>query len=87
MSTTTSSVSVSTPTAPAQVGKTTSNTAAEQDPMEQAVADFNEAFQYQMRLPLSVDDIRAAIELAKLRGRTDVSDALFMASQARSRKH
>jgi hypothetical protein len=45
-------------------------------PLTEAVARFNEVFGYGIALPMMAEDVETMAELAALRGRHDVAEAL-----------
>lgn len=48
-------------------------------PLEDAVALFNRTFKYDLRLPILPEHVECAAELAGLRGRKDIAQALRLA--------
>ena len=49
------------------------------NPLQLALDDFNQVFDYGLRLPMIPEHIETAAELAEMRGRSDIADALRLA--------
>ena len=48
-------------------------------PLQQALDDFNQIFDYDLRLPMIPEHIETAADMAELRGRVDIAQALRLA--------
>jgi hypothetical protein len=48
-------------------------------PLALAVADFNRAFDYDLRLPVLPQHVATAADLAEMRGRSDIAENLRLA--------